>query len=345
VTEARALDASLGRPLATVRAPDDAGLLPSAAAASVIAAAIALVAGAAPLLLYTLSLAAFGAIHVLTEIRYVDHRFGRRVGPAWVGVLGAGLGGVILVRLLAWGGAFPSATAAAGTELALVAALAASVGFFVRPLTGTARILVPLAVLAFGAAVVWAPLEALVVLALLHNVTPVGFLAERLRGGERRRMLLLSVVMFAVVPILIATGWPREALLSAGWFRPEASLLAAGPVESHFGAFVPASLRGARAVDLFSAAVYLQCLHYAAVIYVLPRLGPGEGAAPRLPWPRVRWLVAAFVVLGIVSLVLYARAFGDARRGYGLLAAVHAWLEVPILLLALARPAAPADAT
>jgi hypothetical protein len=38
----------------------------------------------------------------------------------------------------------------------------------------------------------------------------------------------------------------------------------------------------------------------------------------------------------VLLVVAFASDFPEARRGYGVLAAVHAWLELPILLLALA---------
>jgi hypothetical protein len=47
------------------------------------AAAVVLVTGtavAAPLLAYSVTLASFGAAHVLSELRYVDLRFGRVLG-------------------------------------------------------------------------------------------------------------------------------------------------------------------------------------------------------------------------------------------------------------------------
>jgi hypothetical protein len=46
--------------------------------------------------------------------------------------------------------------------------------------------------------------------------------------------------------------------------------------------------------------------------------------------------VVALAGAAIGSLLLFAWSFRDARAAYGVLAAVHAWVEVPILLLALA---------
>ena len=46
--------------------------------------------------------------------------------------------------------------------------------------------------------------------------------------------------------------------------------------------------------------------------------------------------MAGVVLLSAVAFVGYAVDFKVARSWYGLAAAVHAWVEVPVLLLALA---------
>lgn len=307
-------------------------------------AAAALAASAAPLSVYALSLGAFGLVHVLTEVRYVDERFRRRLArPLLTGLL-AVLAVIVLWRLTLLVAA-PGATRAAHLELGLVVALALIALVALRPAgPGPALLAAGVAAL-LTAGALRAPLATLVVLAVLHNLTPVGFLAERLRGAARRRAMIGCALAFGLVPIGLASGLLRAALGSAGLVLPEGDLWRVGGLDEHLGVFVPAGLAGGpRAIDLFAAVVYLQVLHYAVVIHVLPRLGAG-GPAPGA-WPPPRVFARVLGLVGAVSLVAFALSFHDARRVYGVFAAFHAWLEVPILLLALggagvlrARPA------
>jgi hypothetical protein len=79
-------------------------------------------------------------------------------------------------------------------------------------------------------------------------------------------------------------------------------------------------------------------MHYAVVLHVLPRLsGGGETAGARLPWPR-RGFVAGTAAAGALMAAAFAGDFVGARALYAVAAALHAWLEIPVLLLACAVP-------
>jgi hypothetical protein len=101
--------------------------------------------------------------------------------------------------------------------------------------------------------------------------------------------------------------------------------------------------------DLFAAAAFLQCLHYLVVIGWLPRLGAGdEPAAPKLRWPEPRAFAGLVVASTALLAIGFLADFTGARAAYGVVASVHAWIEVPILLLAaagagVARPPATID--
>lgn len=297
----------------------------------------ALAATLAPLLTYTLTLALFGGAHVLSELRYVEARFAARFEERVLAGMGVFLGGVVLVRLLGglglWGGA-PSVQ----LELALVAGL----GAMVLPALaagGLGPLLVGIGVVgAVGWGLVAAPVWTILALACLHNWTPVGFLAEGLPAGERRRGGLLVGLGFGLLPL----GVFAASLLLPGW--PELSVLPAGDLAQNLGAYLPAALHERSwAVAAFSALVFAQCMHYAAIIGVLPRLAPGGAEAPRVLGlsrvPTNTW-VGALVVLSAVGFLGYTVDFREARTWYGLVAAVHAWVELPVLLVALLPVAA-----
>ena len=306
-------------------------LIPIAAAAACTAIATA----AAPVLIYTVSLAAFGLPHVIAELRYVDMRFRARLTRPLLGGLAALLALLVITRLAGLCG-LPGAERAPLELLVLV-------GLCVITLPSLARSgPVPLALgalvlAATGLGCISAPATTLVLLAVLHNLTPVGFLAERLRGHQRQRALGLCALVFGLVPAVLLAGLPQTLLARAGWTWTELSLLSAGGMNDHLGAFVPAAWAGAPIADrLFTTAVYLQVLHYAVVIHVLPRLlDETDGAETTLTWPTGRRFPRALMAIGAITLVGFALSFRDARGAYGVFAAVHAWIEIPLLLLAL----------
>jgi len=288
---------------------------------------------ALPLATYTTSVALFGLAHVLSELNYIGRRFGARLGR-----LALPIGGPILIavaaRAAATQGLIPPAVDA-GIELGAATLLAGVAAWRMRHHRAAGA----LAGFVLGAGAVAAPFQTLLGLAILHNLTPLGFFAEALDGERRRRALFLLAVPFVGLPLLIATGLPYGALARAGLAWPEARLLASGPLAFNLGVYVPASLVSSEwALHAFSATVFAQIMHYAAVIVLLPRLADQSDARPLPPWWR-RGLVAgllAAVVLAIFFLVDY----GLARQLYGMAALVHSWLEIPVLLVALGGIAA-----
>jgi len=306
-----------------------------------LALAAALAVAAAPLVVYAATLALLGWAHVVVEMRYVRDRFAgrldRRLVVAWLALLAA-LAGTRVVALA--GGTLPVPRTVVElvllAALLLVTALAAAPAWRGRALLvvgGAAALLLTLP-----------PAVALALLAIAHNGTPVAFLAERLRGDERRRALLLSAICFGVVPLLLFLGAFDLLLARAGVPRWDGGFLAIGDASDHFSAFLaPAWREQPWAARLFAAAVYLQCAHYFVVLHVLPRL-----AAPRAPSPppsRARRLAlpAVAVAIGGALLLAFFRDFPLARSLYGVAAAVHAWIEWP-LFLAVAVGAAPSAA-
>jgi len=292
----------------------------------------------APLLTYGTTLALFGGAHVATELRFVDRRFGPRLGSGlrW-GLVGL-LAVVVLLRLGKalswWKGELPLRL-----ELIVVLLLGALVlPVLLRFGGGRAALAVGLlGLLALGLAA--APAATILCLAVLHNWTPLGFVAEASPAGSRRRNLGLALLAFLGLPALVATGLPAALLASLGAGWPELRLFDSGPLSRNLGVYLPAAWHEAPwALDLFRAAVLAQCLHYTWVIGVLPRLpSPAGASGPWLGLAEVNGRVFALAVaaLSLVGLFGWSQDFHGSRSWYGLVAAVHAWIEVPILLLAL----------
>lgn len=294
-------------------------------------AAIFLSAVALPLATFTLVLALFGPAHVVSELRYLDHRFSARLGPSRVKTLILLLVAAMATRLLGTMGVLPTALMAA-LEIALAAA---AVLTLVPSHTQVRWSAVVLASLLVAGAVI-APLLTLLLLAVTHNLTPLGFLAERLRGRERRRALVLGCIGFIAIPLVIASGLPFALLADLGWISLEAAVFpSAGSLESNLGAYVPRwALDEGWALHAFSACVFAQCMHYVAVIGVLPALIPAS-SAPTVPWPTTRRFVIGLIALGGAMALGFSFDYEIARHVYALAALLHAWLELPLLLLAL----------
>lgn len=305
--------------------------------ATVGAGALLLASVALPLATYTTLLALFGVPHVGSELRYLDYRFGDRLGRRVVYRLVALLGLAMGARAAGLFGLLPWPIAA--TFEILLAAIA------ILSLVATGRGVrwsAMLASLLLVACAMLAPLATLLFLAVSHNLTPLGFLAERLRGQQRRRALLLGTLGFVVLPLLIATGLPFHWLGELGFVGPDvAAFPLAGSLEANLGAYVPSWALGEDwALHAFSASVFAQGIHYVAVIAVLPRLIPGD-ARPIVRWPRasVFWLIVA--TAGLAVFTGFAVDYAMMRKLYVVLALLHAWLEIPLLLFALGAVARP----
>jgi hypothetical protein len=285
---------------------------------------------AAPLAAYVWLIALFGLPHVLAELRYVDGRFGQRIRATPLAVFGVLIAGLLLTRAGGQWFGVPWAVAAIaelffGASLALVAAL-------LMPRWRVAGFLLGLAI----AAGAWAaPVTTFLVWAWLHNLTPLAFAAEALRGRERRVALGLLALPFLVLPAVIAAGGlgPLAGVLG---LDPLSGGSALGAGTRPLGGFVPPGERLASVLPFFQAAVVMQVMHYLAVIAFLPwLLSRGSSAAARIAWPS--WPVFAGLVFlaGAVSVTAHTLDYAGAKSAYALAAAFHAWVELPVLLLAL----------
>lgn len=315
----------------------------------VVVAAVA--ATAAPLEVYAVSLAVFGIPHVLAELRYVDLRFRSRIGRREV------IGIVTLLSLLAAGRAaavadLPFTRYGGSIELVILAALSlVTIPLLVRA-SQTGTFVAILVAGAVSAGAIMFPTSTLVIVALLHNLTPIGFLAERLEGRFRISAMMACAFAFVVIPIVMISG-VVEPLFSLGmstWFDVSPWT---GPLFDHLPAFVPREvLREPWAPRLFSAAAYMQVLHYVVVLGVLPRLiadGSQDTNANHVspkslcPWPSTSTFTWILIVSAGLGAMGFASSFVEARSAYAIAASVHAFVEFPVLLLAIAPRARLVD--
>ena len=282
-----------------------------------VAAVLGALAAAAfvPLLAYSLSLAVFGLAHVLYELRYVDGRFGRRLGSRLRWTLAAGLTALVAFRALGVADVMDSGLFELGFGCFLAAA--------VVPAMGARGIAAALLALAIAAGMFLSPLHTFLVIAVLHNLTPVAFLAE-----ARSPMTVPALLVFVGGPLLVASGM----LQGLAWW-PEVTVLPTGTLEGQLGAFLPPEWHDRPwAAHAFSGVVFAQLMHYAVVIHVLPGLPQDQ---PLLLWPRRFPLFVALLTAPLLAAFAWW-SFKEARALYGIAATLHAWVEVPILLLALA---------
>ena len=295
--------------------------------AGILVIASAVAAWVAPIWTYAISLALFGLPHVLVELRYVDERFAARIPRNLVMGLVICLSGIVLMRTFAVVEIGSSDERITGELLFGICLIATAL-----PMLRRSR-MSPIAIAAAASlllGILYAPITTLVTMALLHNLTPVGFLAERLQDGERPRAMLLCLIVFVLIPLVILMA-PASMLMMEG-------PLSVGHLDDHLSSFVPPGLLGTSIADrLFAAAAYLQCMHYAVVLHVLPKLAGGDQAKhATLPWPKQRVFLTAVGCLGIIMTIGFVANFREARSTYSMFAAMHAWIEIPVLMIAFA---------
>ena len=293
----------------------------------------------APLATYTATLAAFGLPHVLSELRYVDRRFGRRLERRVLLPIVTLLPVIVVVRASVVFSLIPP-DAGIPAELGLVAilALACAQG------PGGRKALALLVGGTIGGATAIAPYATAITLSICHNLTPLGFLWQILPPARRARVMLCAAGAFLGLPLLVASGWPSVALHVLLGPGSVSDPLRAGPLAANLFVYVPPPFVATpEAVDLFTASVVAQGAHYAAVIVVLPfLLGRLDGQSRGIiSWPPGKIFAGLCIAAGAVSLVRFLAGFAEARALYGIVASLHAWIEIPVLIVALTGGAQP----
>ena len=279
-----------------------------------------------PDLLYVLALALFGLPHVLWEMGWVGRVWFRAVPRVFWLALGGALGLQGWARLSVWSGRIDAPTAATLDLMTLALALLAVLVLAgrVRDWRGRAVLVLAavLAVIVYRVACTPLVLAVLSVLAIAHNFTPVGLVPRGARLG-RWPARPVFVALFAAPVLLFAARWALHSSLAA-------------PAAPRPGEWIWADAMSRQlAAALLPALVWSQCLHYLAVMVLVPRaLG---GAWPGLP-------ARALALAASAGLAMFFMVdFASARGLYAVASGMHAWLEWPLILLVAAgmAPAPP----
>lgn len=292
-----------------------------------IAAALGVMALWDPVILYLVALAVFGLPHVLWEMAWVRQTWAAVLPRTFLWSLFGALAVQASARFAVWTDRIDAGTAALCDAVTLALALMAALTLFRRARTlqrlGLALLAITLPAVLIVIADTPHVMGVLAALAIAHNFTPIGLVPGHARIGRWPARSVL-VVLFAAPVGLFLVLW----LMGAG----------ARPMQP----WTPAELGWAQGVSpafshaLLPALVWAQCLHYLAVLYLLPRaIGP---AWKGLPW--------RLVALGACALLLiwFALDFSRARGVYAIAAGVHAWIEWPLILLALLGLGQPGSA-
>ena len=280
----------------------------------------ALSAIAFPFTTYATTLFTFGIAHIAIELRYIDSRFYQNLNKTIEWRLLQLVLSIALLRCCAIFGLI-------SIQLAPLLELFAGLGLILVATHHVYRQNWQLGILGLavsclcGIGIIKDPIATLVILALVHNLTPVAFILERQRTKLLRTLLICGLV-FGGIPIGIIS------LKSLGIIN--------FPLETnthYLNAFVAPSWQHLSiAYPLFSAATFLQCMHYAAVIGLFSRWTKEDTETFLfwLPSKKFYWLLAG---ISVYFLVAFQHSFALTRAFYGIAAAIHAWLEIPLLLL------------
>lgn len=291
---------------------------------ALILASLFVLAAVAPGPLYLLALSLFGLPHVLWELRWLQLA-GQGVFPRRL-VMGLALclSLVVVGRVLVLGGGTWASCSPWLDALALMAAL-----LLMWPRVPARRR--PLALIMFAAFAaclisnnLWALIALLMLFSVVHNATPLALLRWRVPAGDRVHGWFQALYLLPFLLLISgAAGWSTDArnLLGQAMSLPEAWQ----PVEARW--LMLQGVAGGWLHGALSALVFLQCLHYLAVLRWLPRTLPGGV----MSWPgRISQSMVWFSC--VVMTLAFASSFIDARLVYAIAAGVHAWLEWPLLL-------------
>ncbi len=282
----------------------------------------ALSAIAFPLTTYAMTLATFGIAHVAIELRYIDSRFHQRLGDRIETRLILLVLSIAILRccgIFGWidGGLARILELCLGLGLVLVATDRLFRSSWHRGAIGIAVGCL------LGMGIIIDPIATSVIFAIFHNLTPIGFMLER-QGWKSKSLLWILATIFGFIPLLIILD-----RLSPLLHLP----LETNP--SYLSAFIAPAWQGLPITyPLFSAVAFLQCMHYAVVIGLFSQW-TADRSPSLIPGFLKRYFYLLVAVIAICFSLLFQHSFILTRAFYGIVASIHAWIEIPLLLLLL----------
>ena len=268
------------------------------------------------------SLAAFGILHNVLELRYMAGRFEGVLRGPFLRLLAALITGIVVVRLLP-----PSYATRAAEILLAYGLLAAACGYALRsrPLLPAASGLVIAAAAATSLAF---PAYHFVVLTHLHNVVPLLFLWEWSRDLPRRGRAVFRAVQCAwvlLIPALLLSGAFDGLMGSGSGWTDRLSLSYTPPAWQHTDA-------GQRFVTVFA---FMALMHYLVWIWFMPRYAPDATKAfeRRVPVVTGRWAWGLGIGGSAAIAALFVSDYSQGTSLYAAVASYHAYLEFPVLLM------------
>jgi hypothetical protein len=264
----------------------------------------------------------FGILHNFFELRYVIGRFGPLLGRSMLGVAFGSISAIVIVRLVsggAWG---------AGAEVAIGFGLVGLVLSWRLWRRSTAALVALLSLVAGAAALALSDTSLyFVVLAHLHNIVPLCFLWEWSRDAPHRGLFrAVQLGWVALIPLGILLGGCDGVLqpdLISGSALAGSAIDVAAP-------YTPPLWRGSElAMRMLTLFAFLQTMHYFTWCVFFPRVEPSRG--PALLSSRAAYAVLGYVVVSLAAIFIWDYSTG--RSLYLSLAAYHAYLEYPVLLI------------
>ncbi|HYE77201.1 MAG TPA: hypothetical protein VEI97_04370 [bacterium] len=291
------------------------------------------------------ALLACGVLHNVVELRFI----GRRLGPlpgALLGQLALLLTAIAAVRFAGLTGAF-TAESARALEIALGYGLLVPIAgwLFHRDPRGQA--------LGYGlgtlAAIISLALPDwhFVAIAHLHNLggaAVLTVLAFQRRHQARHLFADAMGLVMLLVPALILAG-AFEGLIEPNWIAGRS--IAGDPI-GLAAAYAPPGAEASTALRWLTLFAYLQFVHYALWLVVIPWLGPrlwpAHPHSAAEPIVGSRWYAPAGIIAACVFAAWMAFDFPTGRGVYAACATFHAYIELPVLLMLLAATRQPLPA-
>ncbi len=269
-----------------------------------------------------------GLPHVVLELRYVAEGWVHgRLPRQLTGLIVAALTGVVILRSGA-GWAWQWQLSRSLEILLTWSTLLAVVAWL--PLAQAPRALAALLLACAGvAAQTWPSLHFLA-LTHLHNLVPAWFLYHH--AAERHRALLPVLLLWALVVPALLLGGVLDPLLA---FDRVTSTPVLEDPSWLVGGWMLAGTSGVVAARVVATFAFLQMVHYAIWVGLLPRFPrSAPSGSPPLPWLALAPVVA---IAGAVLLTpVYLWDYRTASGIYGSIAAFHALLELPVVVWASA---------